>query len=168
MAHIKNNNEILPDPVFRVDDWCFADINHAAMYFVTVTRTNSNFTLLLTFLSALAKVLEDYLDPLSPEVIVDHFSFVYELQDEVLDSGYAQTLDWAALSEHILRAKPRDPSAQPASVPVAATPVVSWRTEGIDHSTNEVFVNVVEKWTCMLQRTLPLSTPKSSAGRSER
>jgi hypothetical protein len=29
------------------------------MHFVTVTRTNSNITLLLTLLSALAKVLED-------------------------------------------------------------------------------------------------------------
>jgi hypothetical protein len=74
MAHIKNNDKILPDPVFRVDDWCFAYIDRAAMYFVTVTRTNRYVTLLLTFFSALARVLEDYLDPLCPGVIVDHFS----------------------------------------------------------------------------------------------
>jgi hypothetical protein len=78
-------------------------------------------------------------------VIVDNFSLVHELLDEVLDSGYPQTLDWAALRENILRPKPRDPSAQPASVPVAATRVVSSRTEGIDDSSNEGFVDVVEK-----------------------
>jgi hypothetical protein len=74
MGHIQNNDKILPDSVFRVDDWCFPYIERPAMYFVTVTRTNSNITLLLTFLSALAKVLDEYLDPLSPVVIVDHFS----------------------------------------------------------------------------------------------
>jgi hypothetical protein len=145
MAHIQNNGKILPDPVFQVDDWCFVYIERAAMYFVTVTRTNSNVTLLLTFLSALARVLEDRLDPLSPEVIVYYFSIVYELHDEVVDSGDPQTLDSAALSEYILRDKPRDPSAQPASVPVTATLVVSWPKEGIGDSSNEVFGDVVEK-----------------------
>jgi hypothetical protein len=145
MAHTQDNDTILPDPLFRVDDWCFAYIDRAAMYFVMVTRTNSNVALLLTFLSGLAKVLEDYLDPLTPDVIADHFSFVYELLDEVVDYGSPATLDWAALREHILRDKPRDPSGQPASVSVAATRVVSWRKEGIDDSSNEVFVDVVEK-----------------------
>jgi hypothetical protein len=168
MTHIKNNDKMLPDPVFRVDDWCFAHIERAGASFVTITRTNNNVTLLLTFLSALAKLLEDFLDPLSPDVIVDHFSLVYELLDEIVDSGSAQALDSAALREDILRDTRRDPSAQPASVPVAATRIVSWRKEGIEDSSNEVFVDVVEKWTCLLQRTLPLSTTKSSADRSER
>jgi hypothetical protein len=145
MAHIQNNDTVLLDSVLRVDDWCFADLERAAMYFVTATLTNSNVTLLLTFLSAFATVLEDYLDPLSSDVIVDHFYLVYELLDEVMDYGYPQTLDSGELREYILRDKPRDPSAQPASVPVAATCVVSWRTEGVDDSSNEVFVDVVEK-----------------------
>jgi AP-1 complex subunit mu len=145
MAHIQTNDKILPNPVFRVDDWCFAYIDRASMYFVTVTRTNSNVTLLLTFLSSLTKLFEDYLGPLSPDVIIDNFSLVYELLDEVMDYGYPQTLDSAALGDYILRDKPRDLAAQPTAVPVAATGVVSWRKEGIEYSSNEVFVDVVEK-----------------------
>jgi AP-1 complex subunit mu len=144
MVHLQNNDKILPNPVFRVDDWCFAYIDRAAMYFVAVTRTNSNVTLLLTFLSSLAKLFEDYLGPLSPDVIVDHFSLVYEVLDEVMDYGYPQTLDFAALNEYIQREKPRDPSAQPTSVPLPLTGIVSWRKEGIEYSSNEVFVDVVE------------------------
>jgi hypothetical protein len=132
MAHIQTNDKILPNPVFRVDDWCFAYINRASIYFVTVTRTNSNVTLLLAFLSSLTKLFEDCLGPLSSDVIIDNFSLVYELLDEVMDHGYPQTLDSAALGDYILRDKPRDLSAQPTAVPVAATGVVSWRKEGIE------------------------------------
>jgi hypothetical protein len=103
MTHIQNNDKILPNPVFRVDDWCFAYIDRASMYFVTVTRTNSNVTLLLTFLSSLVRLFEDYLGPLSADAIVDHFSLIYELFDEVMDYGYPQTLDSAALGEYSSR-----------------------------------------------------------------
>jgi AP-1 complex subunit mu len=145
MAHIQTNDKILANPVFRVDDWCFAYIDRASMYFVSVTRTNSNVTLLLTFLSSLAKLFEDYLGTLSAEVIIDNFSLVYELLDEVMDYGYPQTLDATALGEYILREKPRDPGDQPKGVPISATGVVSWRKENLEYGVNEVFVDVVEK-----------------------
>jgi AP-1 complex subunit mu len=145
MAHIQTNDKILPNPVFRVDDWCFAYIDRASMYFVSVTRTNSNVTLLLTFLSSLARLFEDYLGVLSAEAIIDNFSLVYELLDEVMDYGYPQTLDATALGEFILRDKPRDPGDQPQSVPISATGVVSWRKENLEYGVNEVFVDVVEK-----------------------
>jgi len=145
MAHIQTNDKILPNPVFRVDDWCFAYIERNAMYFVAVTRTNSNVTLLLTFLSSLAKLFEDYLGTLTAEAIIDNFSLVYELLDEVMDYGYPQTLDSQALSEYILRDKPRDLAAQPTNVPVVATGLVTWRKEGLEYSVNEVFVDVIEK-----------------------
>ena len=145
MSHIQANDKILPNPVFRVDDWCFAYIDRASMYFVAVTRTNSNVTLLLTFLSALAKLFEDYLGTLSAEAIIDNFSLVYELLDEVMDYGYPQTVDSEALSEYILRDKPRDLNAQPTNVPVNATGLVTWRKEGLSYGVNEVFVDVIEK-----------------------
>ena len=145
MAHIQQNDKILPNPVFRVDDWCFAYIDRASMYFVAVTRTNSNVTLLLTFLSSLAKLFEFYLDKLTAEDIIDNFSLVYELLDEVMDYGYPQLTDPQALSEYILRDKPRDLSAQPTNVPVNATGLVTWRKENLEYSVNEVFVDVIEK-----------------------
>jgi len=145
MAHIQNNDKILPNPVFRVDDWCFAYIERASLFFLAVTRTNSNVTLLLTFLSQLAKLFEDYLGTLSAEAIIDNFSLVYELLDEVMDYGYPQTLDSQTLSEYILRDKPRDLTAQPKNVPATATGLVTWRKEKLEYSVNEVFVDVIEK-----------------------
>jgi AP-1 complex subunit mu len=145
MAHIQSNDKILPNPVFRVDDWCFAYIERASMFFIAVTRTNSNVTLLLTFLSSLAKLFEDYLGPLSAEAIIDNFSLVYELLDEVMDYGYPQVLDSQALNEYIIKDKPKELNAQPKNVPVSATGVVTWRKENLEYAVNEVFVDVIEK-----------------------
>jgi AP-1 complex subunit mu len=145
MAHIQSNDKILPNPVFRVDDWCFAYIERAGMFFIAVTRTNSNVTLLLTFLSSLAKLFEDYLGTLSAESIIDNFSLVYELLDEVMDYGYPQITDSQALNEYIFKEKPKELSAQPKNVPVSATGVVTWRKENLEYAVNEVFVDVIEK-----------------------
>jgi AP-1 complex subunit mu len=145
MTYIQSTDKIQPNPVFRVDEWCFAYIFRASMYFFVVTRTNSNITLLLVFLEALTKVFEDYLGQLTPTAIIDNFSLVYELLDEVMDYGYPQILDSQALSAYILRNKPRDLKAQPTQVPVQATGLVTWRKPGIKYDVNEVFVDVIEK-----------------------
>ena len=145
MAHIQSNDKILPNPVFRVDDWCFAYIERASMFFIAVTRTNSNVTLLLTFLSSLAKLFEDYLGTLSAESIIDNFSLIYELLDEVMDYGYPQITDSQALNEYIIKDKPKELNAQPKNVPVSATGVVTWRKENLEYAVNEVFVDVIEK-----------------------
>lgn len=145
MAYIQTNDKILPNPVFRVDEWCFVYIERSSLFLLAVTRTNSNVTLLLTFLSQLSKLFEDYLGTLSAEAIIDNFSLIYELLDEVMDYGYPQTLDSSSLNEYILKEKPRDLSAQPKSVPPAVTGIVNWRKQGIEHSVNEVFVDVIEK-----------------------
>ena len=145
MAHIQSNDKILPNPVFRVDDWCFAYIERNGMFFIAVTRTNSNVTILLTFLSSLAKLFEDYLGTLSAESIIDNFSLVYELLDEVMDYGYPQVTDSQALNEYIIKDKPKELNAQPKNVPVSATGVVTWRKENLEYAVNEVFVDVIEK-----------------------
>jgi hypothetical protein len=74
-----------------------------------------------------------------------------------------QTLDSAALSEYILRDKRRDPSAQPALIPVAATRVVSWCKESIDDSSNEVFVAFVEKVDMLVAKSVYDSAIRSIA-----
>jgi AP-1 complex subunit mu len=145
MAHIQSDDKMLASPVFRVDGWCFAYILRSNMYFVIVTRTNSNISLLVVFLEALLKVFEEYLGDVNPLAIIDNFSLVYELFDEVMDSGYPQTLDPQALAAYILRDKPRDLRKQPQRVPPVATGLVTWRREGISHDINEIFVDVTER-----------------------
>jgi AP-1 complex subunit mu len=153
MAHLQSNETSQAPPVFRIDDWTFIYVTRGTMYFFIVTRTNSNVALLICFLSSLAKLFEEFLDEnLSPELIVDNFTLIYELLDEVMDYGYPQTLDSKALSSYILREKPKDLARQPQSVPTDATGLVTWRPEGLDYNVNEVFVDVVENVNLLVGR----------------
>lgn len=77
------------------------------------------------------------------ESIRDNFVLVYELLDEVCDFGYPQLSEVKVLKEFIFQ---RGAKLQRAvKPPAAATNVVSWRQEGVMHSKNEVFLDVVEK-----------------------
>jgi hypothetical protein len=74
------------------------------------------------------------------ESIRDNFVIIYELLDETMDFGYPQTMESKILREYItqegnrLEAAPRPP--------VALTNAVSWRSEGIRHRKNEIFLDV--------------------------
>jgi AP-1 complex subunit mu len=144
MSFVQANDKIDPPPVFRVDEWCFCYIVRSSLYFFMVTRANTNMAHLLVFLNSLASLFETYLDELSSDAIIDNFTLIYELLDEVMDYGYPQILDATALSGYILREKPRDPRAQPTEVPIQVTSLVTWRPEGLDYNVNEVYADVVE------------------------
>jgi AP-1 complex subunit mu len=50
MIYLQTTQILLPNPVFRVDDLWFVYIQRSNMFFITVTKSNSNVALLLTFL----------------------------------------------------------------------------------------------------------------------
>merc|ERR1712023_307363 len=80
---------------------------------------------------------------LEEESIRDNFVVVYELLDETMDFGYMQTCESKVLREVITQESNRlEVAPRP---PIALTNAVSWRTEGIKHRKNEIFLDVVEK-----------------------
>eukprot|EP00501_MAST-03F_sp_TOSAG23-6_P000254 GSMAST32.ASY1.ANO1.260.1 assembled CDS len=78
------------------------------IYFVAVTRLNSNPALVFQF--------------------INNFTLVYELLDEVMDFGYPQT------TSKNVKLDPKD-----------LTGAVDWRTEGVKHKKNEIFIDVIEQ-----------------------
>lgn len=86
--------------------------------------------------------MNDYFGSLEEESIRDNFVLVYELLDEMMDHGYPQIAEVKVLKEYITQGAHKLALAKP---PQAVTNVVSWRTEGIRHKKNEVFLDVIEK-----------------------
>ena len=81
--------------------------------------------------------------PTQHSSIRDNFVIIYELLDETCDHGYPQALDSKILREYITQEGNRmEVVAKP---PIALTNAVSWRSEGIKHKKNEIFLDVVEK-----------------------
>jgi AP-1 complex subunit mu len=153
MSRLQATDLPAPPPVFRVDEWTFIFVTRSTLYFFVVTRTNSNVALLIVFLDALAHLFEEFLDDsLSAELIVDNFTLIYELLDEVMDYGYPQTVDCQSLSAYILREKPKDVAKVASVATNLPTGLVTWRPEGLHYNVNEAFVDVIENVNMLVGR----------------
>lgn len=89
------------------------------------------------------QVFQDYFGELEEESIRDNFVIIFELLDETIDHGYPQTTEARILREYITQTGHRMEAAP--RPPTALTNAVSWRSEGIKHKKNEIFLDVVEK-----------------------
>merc|ERR1740136_181304 len=104
---------------------------------MAVTQRNSNAAMILLFLYRLVEVFKDYFKELEEESIRDNYVITYELMDEMMDFGYPQISESKILREYITQ--------EAHKLPVAVTNAVSWRSEGIKHRKNEIFLDVVER-----------------------
>ncbi|KAG9398405.1 AP-1 complex subunit mu-1 [Aphanomyces cochlioides] len=132
-------------PVFTNEDSgiTFVYIKFNNLYLMTVTKVNSNVALMLMYLNRICQVFQDYFGELEEESIRDNFVIIFELLDETIDHGYPQTTEARILREYITQEGYRMESAP--RPPTALTNAVSWRSEGIKHRKNEIFLDVVEK-----------------------
>lgn len=129
-------------PVLHDDGVTYVYLQHANLYLLAVTRTNVNAASIMLFLHRLVDVFKHYFQELEEESLRDNFVIVYELLDEVMDFGYPQFTEAKILSEFIKTdAHKMEVAVKP---PMAVTNAVSWRSEGIKHKKNEVFLDVVE------------------------
>lgn len=150
-TYIQEKEETDQRPIFTDDGYTFAYIKHNNLFLMCVTKRNSNVALLLMFLHRLMGVFKDYFGELDEESIRDNFVVIYELMDEVMDFGYPQSMDSKILREFITQESNRHVSAP--RPPVAVTNAVSWRSEGIKHRKNEIFLDVIEKLNLLVSST---------------
>lgn len=147
--HLSNSDEESEHkPIFQVDDLPgvhMVYIRHESLYLLAPTKQNSNVVMIVSFLYRLCNVLTSYFGTLDEESIRDNFVLVYELLDEVCDFGLPQTTEQKILKEYITQEGNRSSAENQPKPPMALTNAVSWRSEGIVHRKNEVFLDVVEK-----------------------
>eukprot|EP00347_Sterkiella_histriomuscorum_P017359 403349685 len=139
----------LVKPVFTEKDITYMWIRVNNIYIVAVAKGNPNVALVFSFLYKMQEVFTDYFKELEDESLRDNFVITYELLDEMMDHGYPQITEVKILKEYIKTeankiAKEQTKISQ-AKLPTAATNVVSWRSESIKHTKNEIFLDVIEK-----------------------
>jgi len=141
--YLQEKEESEQRPVFTEDGYTFAYLKYNNLFLLSVTKRNSNVALMLVYLSRLVDVFKEYFGELEEESIRDNFVIIYELMDETMDFGYPQTTEGKILREYITQEGNRMEAAP--RPPVALTNTVSWRSEGIKHRKNEIFLDVIEK-----------------------
>ncbi len=137
---MENEEEALITPILQTPECTFAYIKTNNLYIVSISKKNANIALVFVFLHKIAEVFREYFKELEEESIRDNFVIIYELLDELIDFGYPQTTDSQILQEFITQ----EGHKLIVKLPPAITNAVSWRSEGIKHRNNEVFLDVIE------------------------
>lgn len=131
-------------PVYTEEGVTYMFVKHNNLFLLAVTRSNANVAMIMLFLHHLVTVMTEYFGELVEEAIRDNFVIIYELLDEMMDYGYPQTSETKILQEFITQESHKLETVA-AKPPVALTNAVSWRSEGIVHRKNEIFLDVIEK-----------------------
>mmetsp|Transcript_5447 Transcript_5447/g.10379 ORF Transcript_5447/g.10379 Transcript_5447/m.10379 type:complete len:429 (+) Transcript_5447:180-1466(+) len=142
-------------PVRLLDSSTFVFTRHLNIYFVAVTRSNVNPSLVLEYLYQKVRVLQAYLgDSFTEDKVRNNFTLLYELFDETVDFGYPQNTSVDVLKMYINLGKQRQKVAQDqGSLTSQITGAIDWRREGIRHKRNEVYIDVLESVNLLLSST---------------
>ncbi|CCI49556.1 unnamed protein product [Albugo candida] len=149
--YVQEKDDSEQRPVFTEDGFTFVYIKHNNLYLMTLTKVNSNVALMLMYLTRICQVFQSYFGEIEEESIRDNFVIIYELLDETMDYGYPQSTEARILREYITQEGYRMEAAP--RPPTALTNAVSWRSEGIKHRKNEIFLDVVEKLNLLVSST---------------
>ncbi|KAH7650410.1 clathrin assembly [Cryptosporidium bovis] len=154
--NVIEQEESLRRPIFscRMVTYCWVKYNN--LYLLSLTRSDSNAIMIVTFLYKLVEILKEYFKTLEEESIRDNFVVIYELLDEIMDNGFPQMTEVKILREYIKNEAHELSSASvlvsnkinslsTAKPPSALSNVISWRPDGIKHKKNEIFLDVIEK-----------------------
>lgn len=117
------------------------------LYFMCTSKFEKNMLALFTFLHELLHIFTSYFGNLEEESILDNFVVIYELLDEVIDNGYPQFTEASILGEYI---KTDAHKLVKEKAPSLITDAISWRSEGIMHKKNEIFLDVIEQCDLMI------------------
>ena len=87
--------------VFNEDGVNYVHVKVAGLFVAATTRKNVSPSLVLELLHRVAKVIKDYCGVLSEDALRKNSILAYELIDEMLDHGYAQTTDTETLKQRV-------------------------------------------------------------------
>eukprot|EP00299_Pterocystis_sp_00344_P011205 c5182_g1_i1.p1 GENE.c5182_g1_i1~~c5182_g1_i1.p1 ORF type:complete len:453 (-),score=107.96 c5182_g1_i1:121-1404(-) len=145
VSHVLESDESGLQPVIVDDDVTFVYVKYNNLYLMATTKRNANITMMFTFLYHVIATLKDYFKELEEESIRDNFVITYELLDEMMDFGYPQYTEAKILKEFITQESHKMATQEKKDALVTVTNAVSWRSEGIKHGKNEIFLDVVER-----------------------
>jgi AP-2 complex subunit mu-1 len=135
-------------PAVLIDETSFLHHYENELYYTAITRQNANACAIFEFLSKLPHIFSQVLDvkEINPVEIKKIVPEVFELLDEMVDSGYLQNTDPETLRLLTQRQStlPASPNSE-AQVTILATGAISWRPPNLFYRTNEFYVDVNEK-----------------------
>ncbi|KAJ7525504.1 hypothetical protein O6H91_17G054100 [Diphasiastrum complanatum] len=160
-ARSSNYDEHSVPSVLASPTYYLMNIVRDGITFLACTESEMPPLLGIEFLCRVADVLADYLGGINEDLIKDNFVIVYEVLDEMMDGGFPSTTEPNVLKEliappnlvsRVLSVVTGASSSLNNTLPLAMGSKVPWRGDGIKHSNNEIYFDLVEEMDAVLNR----------------
>lgn len=147
----KESNE---NPIIYLNGVSYLHTREGEISVLATTKSNSNAAMILNFLYALIKIFKSYFDEFSEKKIKENFVLIYELLDEIMDYGYPQLTDSSLLKKFITQEGYKNKDVKTLQEMLTqVTGAVSWRPPNVFHSTNEIYLDVIESINLLINKT---------------
>ncbi|CBK24688.2 uncharacterized protein [Blastocystis hominis] len=93
--------DVNPPPVFDCDGIHFLHIRRNRFYFVFSTKVNVSPTFYLELLLRIADLISDYIGSLTEGGLRKNMTLIYELINEIMDSGYVESTSAEFLQDYV-------------------------------------------------------------------
>ncbi len=134
-------------PIISVNNISYLYTRCGNLFFVVVTRSNTNTALAFQYLFQIITVFKAYFGKEFNEAsIKNHFTLIYELLDECMDFGYPQNCSVDVLQTYINLGTLKNPTAAHDQKQITShiTGAIDWRRDNLKYRKNEVFIDVLE------------------------
>ncbi|CAF1208573.1 unnamed protein product, partial [Didymodactylos carnosus] len=154
------NPEDVP-PVIATPHHYLINIYRNSLYFVAVLTTEVPPLFVIEFLHRIMDVFEDYFGECTETALKDNYVIVYELLDEMLDSGYPLATESNILKElikppNIFRKVANlvtgDNTNISATLPSSQLSNVPWRRMGLKYTNNEAYFDLIEEIDAIIDK----------------
>lgn len=139
-------NEESRAPMFQSKGVTYFYKKHADVTLVGAGKGEQDAVESVSFLDAIESLLIEFFGQLEVESVRDNLILVYELLDEMADNGKPQNTDLKQLKNLVTsnakKLKKEKKKIRKGKVPVTSVP---WRTQVYKYSKNEVYLDVIEK-----------------------
>ena len=146
-------------PVIASANYYLIHVARDDMIFLAVLKDETPPLFAIEFLHRVADTFVDYFGATDEETIKQHFVIVYQILDEMMDSGVPLTTEPNVLQELIrpptmmarVKKAMTGASGVGTALPGGTLSNVPWRKAGVKYSNNEFFVDLVEEVDAIIE-----------------
>ncbi|KAI8839081.1 Mu homology domain-containing protein [Chytriomyces cf. hyalinus JEL632] len=147
-------------PLASTDEFYLVHIQRNGLFFVGLFQEEVQPLVIVEFLQRMVDILIEYFGEISEIIIKEHFVFVYELLEEMLDHGHPYITEPAILKDMVpppsLLASMMNAVSLSGTavqhVPQASFSQVPWRASNIRYAKNEFYMDVIESLNVIQDR----------------
>ncbi|KAI8928666.1 Mu homology domain-containing protein [Entophlyctis helioformis] len=147
-------------PVMPIETFFLLHIHRHGLLFVAALSSETSPSSVYFFLQRIVDLFMDYFGSVSEITLKDNFVIVYELLEELVDYGSPYITEPCLLKEMIPPPSLLSNVMNAVSIgtqfgpkePTGAVSTIPWRAQGIKHSANEIFFDIIEELDVILDR----------------